>query len=252
MTIEYFDRLLQGNNAIKVDDTHYIFNDYELYSTDSKLSRNYDSLEELLEDNPKIKEIIEKTYEFYLPLEGGRGQGSGAMGGGFTSAGGRKGNNREVLLNAELNLGTSGGNSVQMVLDRFKEKYGDATREYAIAVDRDGFVHQHIKGGKTSVGIEGNAGETIIHNHPSGGNFSKADLQNVASTKAKGIVATSSNTPKKATYSFEKTDKFQSKEFLKAVDKAKWPTKYDYDKGASWWLKKNQSVYGYKYTESHK
>ena len=77
MTIEYFDRLLQGNNAIKVDDTHYIFNDYELYSTDSKLSRNYDSLEELLEDNPKIKEIIEKTYEFYLPLEGGRGQGYG-------------------------------------------------------------------------------------------------------------------------------------------------------------------------------
>lgn len=33
-------------------------------------------------------------------------------------------------------------------------------------------------------------------------------------------------------------------------DTAKWPTKYDYNKGADWWLKKNQRTYGYKYSST--
>ena len=44
------------------------------------------------------------------------------------------------------------------------------------------------------------------------------------------------------------TDKFKAKEFSKAVDKAKWPSDLDYNKGADWWLKNNQKNYGYKYT----
>ena len=83
----------------------------------------------------------------------------------------------------------------------------------------------------------------IIHNHPGGGNFSDSDLISVASTRERGIVAVSG----KRTYTFTKNKNFNAKGFIKAVKNAKWPTKYSYDKGADWWLKKNASVYGYSY-----
>lgn len=51
-------------------------------------------------------------------------------------------------------------------------------------------------------------------------------------------------------YSFFKTKNFKSKEFIKAVKKAKWPANLNYDKGADWWLKKNAKTYGYKYSVS--
>ena len=76
------------------------------------------------------------------------------------------------------------------------------------------------------------------------------DLISVASTQEKGIIATSSNTSKKQTFKFEKTPKFKAKEFIKAVKKAQWPTHYDYDHGADWWLRKNAKTYGYKYSAS--
>lgn len=192
------------------------------------------------------------TDTFYNQLDGGRGASSEAMGGGFTSAGGGAGGGEydEKLLPASLNVGTKGKHSVDAAIDRFRQKYSNADREYGVAVDDRGYAHEHIQGGKTSVGVYGGKGLTIIHNHPSGGAFSKADLQVLARTNNKGIVATSSNTSKKSTYHIEKTSHFKAKEFDKAVAKAKWPTQYSYDKGADWWLKKNASKYGYKYTSS--
>lgn len=206
-------------------------------------------IEELVEDRADIKKIIEETEDFHLDYsmpKGDRG-GDGKMGGGFTSARGGGNVRGETLLPAELNFDTV-TNSLSEVLSRFQNKYGSADREYAISVDEQGFVHQHIKGGKVSVPIAGGKGEMIIHNHPNGSNFSKADLISTASTQEKGIIATSSDSKTKGTYTFRKTDKFKAKEFIKAVNKAKWPTKYSYNEGADWWLRKNQKTYGYTYS----
>lgn len=246
MKIAHFKKLLAGNNAVRINDNLIIFNDYELYSLETDKSKNYDSLEELIEDNPDAKEIIEKTEYFALRFDGGRGSNSGEMGGGFTSAGGRGG--FEQIVNATLNFNTAGGNSIKAVLGRFREKYGNAEREFGAAVDEQGYVHKLGRGGKTAVTISGNEGQTIIHNHPGGGNFSSGDLLNVSTTNAKGIIATDSMTKNPVTYHFQKNQNFKPKAFVKAMRNAKWPTKYSYNQGADWWLKKNQRAFGYKYS----
>ena len=252
MEIRKFEEILKNNNALFLDDEWTIFNDYELYNGEKDITYENKTLEELLDrviDGKSIRELIEEKEEFTFKLGGGRGAISRAIRGkmGFRSAGGRtpKG---EKLLPAELNLGTSKGNSVDSVLKRFINKYGDANREYAIAVDEQGYAHQHIKGGKHSVGITGDKGEIIIHNHPSGSAFSRADLENVASTKAKGVIATSSNKTTKGTYTFTKNENFKAKEFMKALGKAEWDKEKGYNKGVTEWLRKNQKTYGYKFT----
>ena len=169
MTLEWFDKLLKANNAIGVTDDDVIFNDYELYNHRTKEEKHYKDIYELTEDNPRIKEIILNTETFYNPIDGGRGATSGAMGGGFGHAGGRgKGENGKQLLNAELNINTKQRHNVDAVLKRFRNKYGDASREYGIAIDDQGYVHKHVQGNATSVIITGGTGMTIIHNHPSG------------------------------------------------------------------------------------
>lgn len=98
--------------------------------------------------------------------KGGRG-GNRKMGGGFKHADLRGPGkvSGEVLHPAELNLKTA-KNSLKNVLKRFQDKYANADIEYAISIDEQGFVHQHIKGGSVAVKISGGKGETIIHNHP--------------------------------------------------------------------------------------
>ena len=252
MTLEYFTQLLQGNNGIEVKKDLIIFNDFELYNFRTKESKKYKSLDELLNDNPEVRKIIDETEEFYLEWGGGRGSSSGSvkMGGGFSNAGGNTNeNNRTPLYPAQLNLDNRKGTSVEKVLDKFINKYGNADREYAVTVDENGYATQHIKGGKHSVGISGGKGETLIHNHPSGSNFSDADLKNFATTQIKSIVATSSNANTKGTYQITKGNKFDAKGFIKALSNAKWDiNKYSYNTGADWWLKQNQNKYGYTYT----
>ena len=86
----------------------------------------------------------------------------------------------------------------------------------------------------------------LLHNHPSGGNFSKADLQVIGSGGEKGIVAVG----RVNTYTLMKGARFDANGFIKAVGKAKWPVEYNYDKGADWWLRKNAKTYGYTYEKS--
>ena len=252
MEIVKFKEILKNNNAVFLNDEWTIFNDFELYNGNKDITIENNTIEELLEreiDGKTIKELIEEKEEFTFKLGGGRGAMSRAIRGkmGFASTPGRRAKG-EKLLPAELNLDLKKGNSVEKVLSRFQDKYGDANREYAIAVDERGYAYQHIKGGKHSVGISGDKGQIIIHNHPSGSNFSKADLENVASTKAKGVIATSSNKSTKGTYTFIKNDNFKAKEFIKGLNKAEWDRSKGYNKGVSEWLKKNQRTYGYKYT----
>lgn len=54
MSIKEFDSLLKGNNAIRINEEYIIFNDYELYSFKSEISKEYKSIDELLEAN-KLK-----------------------------------------------------------------------------------------------------------------------------------------------------------------------------------------------------
>ena len=253
MEIVKFKEILKNNNALFLDDKWTIFNDYELYNEETEETFTNETIEELLDrviDGKSVRELIEEKEEFTFKLNGGRGSSSGGSKGtmGFENTKGRKGNNREVLLPAELNIDQAKGNSVDSVLKRFQDKYGTANREYAISVDEQGYAHQHIKGGKHSVGITGDKGEIIIHNHPSGSNFSRADLENVASTKAKGIIATSSNGKTKGTYTFTKNQNFKAKEFMKDLSKARWDSKLGYNKGVTEWLRKNQKKYGYKFS----
>lgn len=66
----------------------------------------------------------------------------------------------------------------------------------------------------------------------------------------RGAGSTSSKAGVTSTYKFTKNENFKAKEFIKAVKKAQWSTDLDYDRGADWWLKKNQKAYGYKYSHT--
>ena len=258
MTLERFNELLHvdGRNGIQIVKDLFIFNDYELYNAKTDRSKQYNSLDELVNNNPDVAKIIDEAEDFYLDWSGGRGSSSSGatMGGGFDHAkggGGRGGENEEVkkVYPAELNLGNKNGTSVEHVLNKFIDKYKDADREYGITVDENGYATQHKAGDLHSVAISGRKGETLIHNHPSGSNFSDNDLINFANEPMKSIVATSSNAKTKGTYQITKNNNFDAKGFSKAVKKAKWDTsKYSYNTGADWWLKKNQKKYGYTYT----
>lgn len=250
MKLEYFEQLLKNNNAIRFNDEYILFNDLELYSFYTRESVMFDTFDELLKyeiNGENIAQLITKTEEFYNYIDGGRGAtGPTNMGGGFGHAQdgrGKDGKLSKLKFPAEFNVGGK-KRSYEKTLSLFRSKYADADHEYGITVDENGFVHRHIEGGTSSVAISGNKNQMVIHNHPGGGNFSDTDLISVSSTHEKGIVAVGT----KGTYTFTKTKGFKNKEFIKAVKNAKWPSNLNYDKGADWWLKKNASKYGYKYS----
>lgn len=253
MKIEHFGELLAGNNGVRISKDLVIYNDFELYNYKTEESKCYNSLDELVNDNADVKAIIESTEAFALDWSGGRGAGSsGAMGGGFghASGGGGAGDkNIKKLHPAEINLGNAKGASVDQTVEKFEAKYGDAKIEYGVTIDEHGYATQHKQGQAHSVGIWGDKGETLIHNHPSGSNFSDSDLHNFANTPIKTLIATSSSSTTKGRYTITKNKNFNAKAFDKAISKAKWPTHMDYNTGASWWLKKNAKTYGYTFTQ---
>lgn len=253
MDIKIFRKMLSNNNAIRLNKDFILFNDLELYNFETEETIQFNNFNELLEYpflDTTLKSFIENTKEFYNTFDGGGGNSrSGKMGGGFNHASGGKGAGDDPLgkakYPAEFNATTGGRyKSYDKTLAKFNEKYANADTEYGITIDEQGYVHRHIAGNKTSVAISGSKGQMVVHNHPSGGNFSDSDLISIASESSKGIVATGT----KKTYTFTKTKNFKSKEFIKAVKKAQWPVEFDYDKGADWWLRQNAKKYGYKYT----
>lgn len=149
MTIKDFGELLAGNNGVKISKELVIYNDFELYNYNTEESKCYNSLDELVNDNADVKKIIEEAEGFYLEFNGGRGaSGDGAMGGGFTSAGGGGKHEKDYgksLYPAELNLDNKNGTSVDHVIDKFKTKYADAKIEYGITVNEQGYATKHIQ-----------------------------------------------------------------------------------------------------------
>ena len=258
MRVEYFYQLLKSRNGIMLNDEYAVYNDLELYNFETEEEIHFKNYDEFLEHKflgKTMREFIEDQEAFYDRLDGGRGASSSAkMGGGFTSAidsGNSKENLANVKFPAEFNVGGK-YRSQEKTLELFQKKYAGADHEYGITVDDQGFVHRHIEGGKSAVAISGNKNQMIIHNHPSGGAFSAADLQSIAMGREKSIVATGKKNGKTTTYTLTKTKNFKSKEFSKAVKKAQWPQNLDYDAGADWWLKRNAKKYGYKYSFSKK
>lgn len=222
-------------------------------------SVNFKTLDEVLEHkigNETVKDIILRMEKPYIPpLNGGRGASSGSGDNktfkfGHASGGGGGGNDESLppaIANTKIK-----SKSLDGALKEFKRNHLLAKREFAYEVDDNGYVHQYVKGDAHSVGIGANAKVArgrktmIIHNHPSGGAFSDADLISVsAQGRAKGIIASG----KKHDYKFEKGTHFKAQEFTKAVKTAKMTGK-DYDDAADKWLRANQKKYGYKYSRT--
>lgn len=182
-------------------------------------------------------------------------RGGKRTGGGFGGANNASEDHTKHLLPAEINLGNAKGSSVEKTIDKFRQKYGKANREYGVVVDREGYAIEHNKGNKHSVSFRSDIkGGTFIHNHPSGSHFSSTDLETFARTKASSIVAVSSNKERTGTYRIQKTEKFNSKGFVKAMSSARFDDSSmdSYNKGADRWLRNNAKKYGYKYTKSSK
>lgn len=252
MTKDLLDDIFKHLEYIDTDS--YIFSKneegYEIYHIETDTEEYYATAEEFLSaviNGKTVKDELE-TKEYVFEYDGGRGAGGGSMGGGFNHAS-HRGRNAEdygkMLYPAEFNRQGRFANQARAI-EAFAAKYKDSDTEYGISVDSQGFVHSHIKGNKTSVPISAHGrNHMVVHNHPSGGNFSDTDLISTSRDRhAKGIVAVGTS----KTYSLAKQHNFDALGFAKAVKKAKWPTKYNYDEGADWWLRRNASKYGYEYS----
>ena len=225
----------------------YFPEERELYNPRTGKSKTIDNIDALLEekvDGRTVREIVEdEDYRLLVEFDGGRGSSSESS---STFKFGHAPNNgdvlRSVLFPAELNDGDK-FQSFEKALDKFRARHAGSDHEYGITVDRDGYVHKYIEGGRSSVAIAGRDGQIIIHNHPSDSAFSDTDLLHVAQVAGeRGIVASGTS----GDYIFEKGPKFDGAGFTKAVKSAQMQGK-DYNDAVDKWLTKNQEKYGYKY-----
>lgn len=248
MKLDDFKKDFRYLNSVLFEDL-ILFSDYEVYNRETEESTYYNSLDEALLHKYKNKTIlqrIEALQDLNIKLDGGRGSGSGESRGLFGDGGG--GGSFKPDLPARMNRMYNGNMTSQSnTLGTFRNAHATAKEEHLVAMDDDGFVSTYQHGGKSSVGFTPNqvAGKHVIHNHPGGSHFSKADLQALASTDSKSITATS----RKMTVRVEKGKNFDAKGFSKALDTAK-TTQTDYNKAVDRFLKSNQKKYGYKYTKT--
>lgn len=249
MQVSEFIECIDKLTFVDVGRLTYFPEQHELFDPETGNSRYFDSHEAFLEssiDGEAVRAIIEDDgYRMLVEIDGGRGS-SSESGSTFkfnhASGGGGRGDIGRAKFPAEFNDGDK-FQSETKALDKFRERHANSDHEFAIAVDSDGYVHQYIEGGSTSVAISGRDGQLIIHNHPSGGNFSDSDLLSVAQNRGeRGIVASGS----KGDYIFKKAKGFDGAAFVKAVKSARMKGK-DYDDATHKWLKTNQKKYGYMY-----
>ncbi len=249
-----FKRTLKSRVGVVLSDRYVLFRKKcTLYDSEKDNITEYGTVENLLCENSEVAAIVAKADNFDTHYDGGRGSRSlsGKYGGGFSHAddgGGYGGGDRRTMFAASFNALGSKQRTYDETLRQFARKYADADHEFGITVQNDsGFVTQHVEGAAHSVGIWGKRGETVIHNHPSGSNFSDSDLISVSTSNESSIVAVGRG----KTYTFSKGPNFNPVSFVRAVKHARWPIEYDYNKGADWWLRKNAGKFGYTYTASN-
>lgn len=241
----YFKREV---NAWGIVDKWVMFKPCEIWNEETDETVKFKRLDDALDYKIKgvtIREYIEKFTPKSWTLNGGRGS-SSSNGGGkefrFTSANDGNSSDRTHSIHAAyMNVATK-ERSVEGAIKAFGNRYRNADHEYGAAVDNLGYTHNHVEGNAHSVNIHG-AGKVILHNHPSGGNFSKADMQVMSRGNERGIVASG----KHGDYIFMKGSHFKGKEFEKAMAKAR-PRGKNYDEAVGKWLKANQEKYGYTYS----
>lgn len=189
-----------------------------------------------------VEQALSRIENFETSEHGGRGSGSGASQTfSFGDAGG--GVPADVPQHFPVEANARIKNKTESnAISFFADKYRNADHEYGMLVDDRGFVHQYSEGGTSAVYIGSKKGTIAVHNHPSGGAFSKSDLVNTARTNRSGIIAVGS----KGDYTFRKGTHFKSAAFEKAVKTAKIKGK-DYDDAVRKWLTANQKKYGYKF-----
>lgn len=247
MNIEEFVKSAGRLVFVDVGSLTYFPETGELYDPRTGRSRDVGGVDRLLEekvDGRTVAEIVgDNDYRLLVEFDGGRGSSSESS---QTFKFGHADNNgdvlRAVLFPAEFNDGDK-FQSFEKALDKFRERHAGSDHEYGITVDADGFVHQYIEGGSSSVAITGREGQMIIHNHPSDSAFSDSDLLHVSQVAGeRGIVASGTS----GDYIFEKGPKFDGVGFAKAVKSAQMNGK-DYNDAVDKWLTKNQDRFGYKY-----
>lgn len=250
MTREQFINLFSdevGANGFYLMEDVFIFRDplslWDSISGEEAVFNDFDELLSYKYKGKALEDYISEMEELLIRLDGSVGE-SGNKTFKFNHADGGNGEDEtEVLFPAYANVRIK-SKTLEGAMDEFHERFANANREWAYEVDEQGYVHQYIKGNKTSVAISGtNKNNMILHNHPNGGAFSDSDLISVSLGNEKGIVASG----KKGDYIFQKNGgHFKAAEFIKAVKTAKMKGK-DYDDAADKWLTANQKKYGYKY-----
>lgn len=260
MRIDRFRFLLKRElDVFYIDKDIMIFKKpYRVWNAQTDETTTYKSVDELLEhkiNGTSIRDMILKLDHPYTPEYNGRGssKGIGNELQQWKGASGDGGSNKN-LLPAQANTRIK-SKSLDGALAEFKRNHLLSNREFAYEVDEDGYVHQYIRGGNSSVGISSGAkvrrGDRtmIIHNHPNGSAFSPADmLSTAADRRAKGIIASGKNYD----YKFEKGTRFKAAEFTQAVRRAEkkgLPGK-DINDAVDRFLRENQKKYGYKYTRT--
>lgn len=251
MRIEHFRFLLNQVEAFYLTDEIMCFRKpLELWNEKTGESVRFKNVDEMLPHkvgNRTVNDIILGMETITLPTpNGGRGAGSGGENKTFKfnhadDRGGGTSGGRLLPAAANVRIKTK---SLESAMDEFQKKFKDADHEWAYEVDDQGFVHQFVEGGRSSVSIGSSTRDTIIlHNHPSGGAFSDGDLLSTSmDRRSKGIVASGRNYD----YVFTKGTHFKASAFIKAVKTARMQGK-DYDTAVDAWLTKNQRKYGYKY-----
>lgn len=138
-----------------------------------------------------------------IQLFGGRGASSSKWEVGTNDNGGNESKISTYDFVARVNRMHSGNKmSFDIMLNNFRNIFttnnkNDSTgspantKEHLIAVDEDGFAHTLRHGTSHQVNYTNNEvkGMMIIHNHPTDGSFSRADLSGLKESGIKGIVA---------------------------------------------------------------
>ena len=262
MQISSFLAELKHRDGIRITESVILFrNSFELYDLDTNTTlakgnnRNrFDEtiLDTVIGDNTLRKIIASWDCLPRFAERGGNGSSSGFSSTGYPAGGKGFGSPSTPDFPARMNLRVE---SQEKTLEFFREKHANDSKESAVLVDERGFTHRYVHGESSSVEHLSGMG-IVYHNHPAHGwpVFSREDLINTATDRNRGIVASSglkgrdASTAKYAgDYKFEKTAKFDSKGFVKALNSARISGK-DLNDGSTKWLKANQKKYGYTFT----
>lgn len=256
MKLEYFKRDFKRLNGVQLCENWVMwrkpFNIWNEKTDETFKAKNLDQALDVVIEGKTVREHIEaiKTLDVEINGSGGSSTGGKDKPFKFTSAKGDSKGNEEInpsLLPAYANTKIK-TKTYEKALAQFSEKHRNSNTEFSYSIDDQGFVHSYEKGGSVSVQPRNYSKKMVVHNHPAGNDgkghsFSKADMQFVSRTNAKGIVAVAPE----GTYSFTKTHKFKGQSFEKAMSRARLNGK-DYSDAVGKWLTANQDKYGYKYS----